>query len=51
VELLRRDGISINGLSLSVEDLDDIGERHLRLLSIPNIVLIEPFRADHGGAR
>jgi len=40
--LTDREGLSVTGLMLSVTDVSITGRRRLRLVSIPNIVLIEP---------
>ena len=50
VELHRRAGVGVTGLSLSVQDSGLSGQARLRLVSIPNIVLVEPI-ADGGGQR
>jgi hypothetical protein len=46
VELNRRQGVNLTGLSLSIEDESQSGARRLRLVSIPNIVLVEPLADD-----
>jgi hypothetical protein len=43
VELARREGVNVTGLSLSVEDTSSAGRLRLRFVSIPNIVLVEPL--------
>jgi hypothetical protein len=51
VELTRREGLTITGLSLSVEDTTLRGTPRLRLLSIPNIVMVEPLSGRPAGGR
>lgn len=43
VELLQREGLNVTGLSLSVADTTLTGTPRLRLVSIPNICLVEPM--------
>ena len=51
VELHRREGLNVTGLSLSVEDTTLRGTPRLRLVSIPNIVLVEPIAGRSGSNR
>ena len=43
VELPQRQGLSVNGLSLTIVDTTRSGRPRLRMVSIPNIVLLEPL--------
>jgi hypothetical protein len=43
VELHRREGLNITGIGLSIEDTTMSGRPRLRLVSIPNVVLVEPI--------
>ena len=40
VELPQRQGLSVNGLSLTIVDTTRSGRPRLRMVSIPNIVLL-----------
>lgn len=48
VELNQREGLNVTGLSLSIEDVNFVGSPRLRLVSIPNIVLVEPIAGRTG---
>jgi hypothetical protein len=43
VELRQREGLTITGLTLSVADTNTHGQPRLRLVSVPNICLLEPI--------
>jgi len=43
VDIRRREGLRITGLSLCIEDVGLTGLHRLRLISIPNITMLEPF--------
>jgi hypothetical protein len=47
IDALRRPGVNVTGLSLAVEETTAAGARRLRLISIPNIVLLEPLPPQH----
>ena len=48
VELYERDALSIVGLALSIADTDMAGQPRLRLVSVPNICLLEPIASGGG---
>jgi hypothetical protein len=43
IELRRRADVTVNGLSLAIYDQGGNGSARLRLISIPNIAMIEPL--------
>jgi hypothetical protein len=43
IDLRRREGLSVTGLSLAIEQVSPTGRRRLRLVSLPNICLVEPI--------
>lgn len=43
IEVRRRSGLAVNGLSLALYDEGGNGSSRLRLVSIPNIAMIEPL--------
>lgn len=51
VELHQREGLSVHGLSLSIEDTTLAGRPRLRMVSIPKIVLLEPLADGFWAAR
>ena len=51
VDLRRREGLSVNGMSLVIENTDLTGQPRLRLVSVPNICLLQPLRLSGPGGR
>ena len=51
VDLRDPEGIGLTGMSISVEDISPFGRPRLRLVSIPNIVMVEPLVASAAGDR
>ena len=51
VELKQREGLAVNGLTLSVVDSDVHGRQRLRLVSLPNIAFVEPLLRNDPNSR
>jgi hypothetical protein len=51
IELRRNERIGVTGLSLSIADTNAFGQARLRLISMPNIVLIEPIAPNERGTQ
>jgi hypothetical protein len=43
IEVRQREGVNVSGLTMSILDTTFTGEPRLRLVSLPNIALVEPI--------
>jgi hypothetical protein len=48
VEVWHPEGLSVLGLSLSIDDFDGEGRPRLRFISMPNIAIVEPMPPNSG---
>ena len=51
IDLRHREGLSVSGLSLLIQDADVFGNSRFRIVSVPNIALIDLIPEGESGRR